>query len=47
MILEQEQHQDILHLETVNMMSKYQIIYTKLDSVMKNWIRVVEFKNDK
>jgi len=36
--------QQILHLETVNMMTKYQIVYIKLETTLYNIIRQTEQK---
>ena len=35
-----------MHLETVNMMTKYQIVYTKLETTMYNIIRTTDTKRD-
>ena len=34
----------MLHLETVNMMTKYQIVFTKLETSVRNIIRTTETK---
>ena len=33
-----------MHLETVNMMTKYQIVFTKLETSVRNIIRTTEAK---
>jgi hypothetical protein len=35
---EQNMKKEMLHLETINMMSKYQLVYIKLESGLSNFI---------
>lgn len=42
--IEEENKQQLLHLETVNMMTKYQIVYTKLETTLYNIVRTTEVK---
>ena len=35
---EENMKKEILHLETINMMTKYQLVFISLESGLNNWI---------
>ena len=37
--LENDHRSQLLHMETVNMMSKYQLVFVKLETSLVNWSR--------
>ena len=47
MQVQHEQRQELLHMETVNMMSKYQIVYQKMETVLSNWTESMKLKSEK
>ena len=42
--LEAANRQDLLHKETVNIMSKYQVVYIKMETSLKNWMKWTDSK---
>jgi len=39
--------QELLHMETVNMMSKYQIVYQRMESVLSVMVDNAKMRNEK
>ena len=42
--IEEENSESLRHLESINMMTKYQIVITKLETIVENVTRTTEAK---
>lgn len=42
--MEKKTRSELLHKETVSVMGKYQVVYIKMEAVLKNWMRRTDSK---